>query len=90
MSTSPASRLRAVFACKCGDRSDRGSPAVGNAAGTFVSRAMSAWPCVECSCARLACYWARVEQLPLPLGDDFDGAVDHAYGGLIVNRVPGC
>src|SRR5487761_211335 len=24
---------------------------------------------------------------PVPLGDDFDGAVGHFYGGLIVNRV---
>jgi len=28
-----------------------------------------------------------VKQLPVPLGDDFDGAVGHFYGGLIVNRV---
>jgi hypothetical protein len=27
------------------------------------------------------------KQLPAPLGDDFDGAVGHFYGGLIVNRV---
>src|SRR5438874_12745443 len=27
------------------------------------------------------------EQLPVPLGDDVDGAVDHLDGGLIVNRV---
>ncbi len=27
------------------------------------------------------------EQFPVPLGDDFDGAVDHLDGGLIVDRV---
>ena len=27
------------------------------------------------------------EQLPVPLGDDFDRVVDHFYGGLIVDRV---
>jgi len=27
------------------------------------------------------------KQLPVPLGDDFDGAVGHFYGRLIVNRV---
>ena len=28
------------------------------------------------------------KQLPVPLGDDLDGAVGHFDGGLIVNRVP--
>ena len=28
-----------------------------------------------------------VKQLPVPLRNDFDGAVGHFYGGLIVNRV---
>jgi hypothetical protein len=27
------------------------------------------------------------KQLPVPLGDDFDGAVSHLYGGLVINRV---
>jgi hypothetical protein len=27
------------------------------------------------------------EQFPLPLGDDFDGAVDHFDGGLVVDGV---
>jgi hypothetical protein len=27
------------------------------------------------------------KQLPVPLGDDFDGAVAHFDGGLIVNRI---
>ena len=27
------------------------------------------------------------KQLPVPLGDDFDGAVGHFDGGLIVDRV---
>jgi hypothetical protein len=29
------------------------------------------------------------KQLPVPLGDAFDGAVGHFNGGLIVNRVRG-
>ncbi|HEY1624810.1 MAG TPA: DUF2461 family protein [Streptosporangiaceae bacterium] len=29
------------------------------------------------------------KQLPVPLGDDFDGAVGHFDGGLVVNRVRG-
>jgi hypothetical protein len=29
----------------------------------------------------------RGEQPPVPLGDDFDGTVDHPDGGLIVDRV---
>ena len=29
------------------------------------------------------------KQFPVPLGDDFDGAVDHFDGGLIVDRVAG-
>jgi hypothetical protein len=29
------------------------------------------------------------EQLPMALGDDIDGAVDHLDGGLIVDRVRG-
>jgi hypothetical protein len=33
----------------------------------------------------LSVSWGK--QLPVLLGDDFDGAVDHFYGGLIVNRV---
>src|SRR5437763_6999354 len=28
------------------------------------------------------------EQLPVPLGDDFDGTVGHFDGGLVVDRVP--
>ena len=36
---------------------------------------------------RLACILAGGKQLPVPLGDDFDGAVDHFDGGLIVDRV---
>ena len=36
--------------------------------------------------------WARLlpawgERLPAPLGDDFDGVVDHFYGGVVVDRV---
>jgi hypothetical protein len=31
--------------------------------------------------------WSK--QLPVPLGDDFDGVVDHFDGGLVVNCVPG-
>src|SRR5919106_2761529 len=31
--------------------------------------------------------WGK--QLPVPLGDDFDGVVDHLYCGLIVDRVCG-
>ena len=31
--------------------------------------------------------WAGGEQLPVPLGDDFDVAVDHSYRGLVVDRV---
>ena len=37
--------------------------------------------------ARLACFRTGGKQLPVPLGDDFDAAVDHFYGGLIVDRV---
>jgi hypothetical protein len=33
----------------------------------------------------LSALWGK--QLPVPLGDDFDGAAGHFYGGLIVNRV---
>ena len=40
-----------------------------------------------CLLSRLACFRAGGKQLPVPLGDDFDGAVDHLDGGLIVNRV---
>src|SRR6266496_2664941 len=44
-------------------------------------------PSGRCLLARFACFRAGGEQLPVPLGDDFDGAVDDLYGGLIVNRV---
>src|SRR5205809_8018436 len=30
---------------------------------------------------------ARGEQLPVPLGNDFDGAVGHLDGGLVVDRI---
>src|SRR5262245_14806843 len=32
---------------------------------------------------------SRSEQLPVPLGDDFDAAVGHFDGGLVVDRVRG-
>ena len=34
-----------------------------------------------------ACVRAGIEQLPLPLGDDFDGATDHFDRGLVVDCV---
>ena len=37
--------------------------------------------------AGFACYRAGGEQLPVPLGDDADGAVDHLYGGVVVDCV---
>ena len=40
-----------------------------------------------CLPSRLACFRAGGKQLPVPLGDDLDGAVDDCDGGLIVNRV---
>jgi hypothetical protein len=38
--------------------------------------------------ARFGCYRTAGKQLPVPLGDDFDGAVDDFDGGLIVDRIP--
>src|SRR6266542_1219817 len=46
-----------------------------------------AQPSGRCLLTRFACFRAGSEQLPVPLGDDFDGAVDDFYRGLIVNRV---
>ena len=43
----------------------------------------------RCLLARFASCGAWPKQLPMPLGDEFDGAVDNSYRGLIVNRVPG-
>src|SRR5437763_7048675 len=39
--------------------------------------------------ARFGCYRTAGKQLPVPLGDDFDGAVDDFDGGLIVDRIAG-
>jgi hypothetical protein len=44
-------------------------------------------PAARCLLARFACLQAGGEQLPVPLGDDFDGAVGHLDRGLIVNRI---
>ena len=41
-------------------------------------------PSVRCP---LMAIGMRSKQLPVPLGDNFDGAIGHFYGGLIVNRV---
>jgi hypothetical protein len=42
-----------------------------------------------CSCRRPRSRTSTLggNQLPMPLGDDFDGVVGHLHGGLIVNRV---
>src|SRR5438067_10004052 len=37
--------------------------------------------------ARFGCYRTAGKQLPVPLGDDFDGAVDDFDGGLVVDRI---
>src|SRR5881227_1330008 len=37
--------------------------------------------------ARFGCYRTAGKQLPVPLGDDFDGAVDYFDGGLVVDRI---
>src|SRR4051794_3893328 len=44
----------------------------------------SSWPAARRS---IACARFRAEELPMPLGDDVDGAVDDANRGVVVDRI---
>ena len=70
---------RRSAACSITSRTHRflGNPTV------VTGVTICAIPCIRRRPARSI----RGEQFPVPLGDDFDGAVDHFDGGLVVDRV---
>src|SRR4029077_11839298 len=58
-----------------------------NARAEYSSHTPHGWPSIRKRTHLLSVSVLGGEQLPVPLGDDFGGAVGHFEGGLIVNRI---